>query len=124
MPAHVAIRRGSGNGGMGGSVNTLREVRTPRSGAPFSVFPPSCSTEEQLGNMLTVPYRRVIPSCDGILQAAAHMHIDTQGQSDAQMEAELAEYESHTAQGTSHLEQQLKEGLFTKVRCVAPGKSS
>jgi len=84
--------------------------------------------------MLTVPYRRVIPSCDGIrrvipscdgiLQAAAHMHIDTQGQSDAQMEAELAEYESHTAQGTSHLEQQLKEGLFTKVRCVAPGKSS
>ena len=44
------------------------------------------------------------------------MHINTEGRSDEQMEADLAEYEAHMAGGSHHIEQQLKEGLFTKVR--------
>ena len=48
-------------------------------------------------------------------EAAAAAHIDTGGETEAQLEAELAEFEAHEAGGTHHIGQQVKEGLFTKV---------
>lgn len=67
--------------------------------------------------MSQAAFRRVshTDSVQNLRAAAAAAHIDTRGESDAQMEAELAEYEAHMAGGTHHIEQQLKEGLFTKV---------